>query len=199
MYQVPETRNSLLLRVCDPEDQQAWEEFVGIYQPAVYRIAIARGLQHADALDLVQTVFISVANSIGTWKKRDSSTRFRHWLLRVAKNATLNAVTRKPLDQPLAGSTIDSLWAELPQPDREAESLVELEYRRELFLRAASQVQVDVHRETWKAFELTAIEGMSKEQAARELGKSVGSVYAARSRVMNRMSQIIAEMEDTYQ
>ena len=56
MKEAPETRHSLLLRLQTTCDQQAWDEFVAIYEPLVYRLARAKGLQHADALDLSQEV-----------------------------------------------------------------------------------------------------------------------------------------------
>ena len=69
MKELPETRDSLLLQIQSQENKEAWEEFVEIYRPIIYRVAVSRGLQHADALDLVQTVFVSVANSISRWAK----------------------------------------------------------------------------------------------------------------------------------
>ena len=53
----PETRQSLLLRLKDATQQEAWQEFVDIYEPLVYRLARKRGLQHADAMDISQEVF----------------------------------------------------------------------------------------------------------------------------------------------
>ena len=198
MHDIPETRDSLVFQIKDPDNRIAWEEFVEIYRPVIYRLAVARGLQHADALDLVQTVLISVANSIGRWEKTSPSTRFRHWLLRVARNATINAMTRRPQDQPLAASA-EALFEKIPEPDQATESLMDLEYRRELYLRAAEQVRVDLHPDTWKAFEFTAIDGMSNTDAARELGKSVGAIYAAKSRVMKQLSNRVLELERSYQ
>ncbi|HJN10352.1 MAG: hypothetical protein QGG09_11400 [Pirellulaceae bacterium] len=52
MAQLPETRNSLLLKVRDPADADAWIEFAAIYRPVIYRLARRRGLQDADAEDL---------------------------------------------------------------------------------------------------------------------------------------------------
>ena len=49
---LPNTRESLLIRVRDLRDRDAWNQFVQIYRPAVYRLARARGLQDADAQDL---------------------------------------------------------------------------------------------------------------------------------------------------
>lgn len=52
----PETRESLLIRVRDLQDRDAWDQFVQIYRPVVYRLARNRGLQDADAQDLAQKV-----------------------------------------------------------------------------------------------------------------------------------------------
>ncbi len=194
MQDIPETRESLVLKIRDPHDQQAWDEFVRLYQPVVYRVARTRGLQAADACDLVQTVFIAIAGSIDRWAANDPSVKFRHWLLRVAKNATINALTRRPADQGGAAE----LLAEVEEQNRQSESLIELEYRRELFIRAAEIVRNDVAPDTWKAFELTAIEGLSSESAAAELGKSIGTVYAARSRIIKRLSEVVASLEEQF-
>jgi len=40
---VPETRNSLILRLPDKRDVEAWDQFVTIYEPLVYRLARAKG------------------------------------------------------------------------------------------------------------------------------------------------------------
>ncbi len=48
------TRATLLLRIHDAKDVAAWDEFTEIYGPVVYRVATRRGLQPADAENLVQ-------------------------------------------------------------------------------------------------------------------------------------------------
>ena len=45
---VPETRNSLILRLPDNRDVEAWDQFVSIYEPLVYRLARARGFRDGD-------------------------------------------------------------------------------------------------------------------------------------------------------
>ena len=198
MPELPETRESLLLQIREPENREAWEEFVEIYRPVVYRIAISKGLQHADAMDLVQTVFISVAGSISDWEKHDANSRFRHWLLRVAKNATINAITRRPQDQAAGGSGVVEELGNLPNQNDENARQIDAEYQRQLYLRAAEQVRCNVTPTTWQAFELTAIEGMSIEEAAQELGKSIGSVYASLSRIMKQLASIVSKLEESY-
>ena len=197
MTQFPETRESLILQVKDPANRAAWEHFVDLYRPVIFRIARTRGVQDADAEDLAQQVLIAVAGSIGRWEKSDKSTRFRHWLRRIARNAIVNAMTRRPPDQATGSSSVQDLLSAEPTRDEQTDSLIETELRRELYLRAAKIVRLDINEETWQAFELTVLKNMSGADAARELGKSIGTVYAARSRVMKRLRDAVAELEES--
>ncbi len=43
---------------------------------------------------------------------------------------------------------------------------------------------------------MTVIEGIGNADAAQELGKSIGTIYAARSRVMKRLRIAITEIEE---
>ena len=88
-----------------------------------------------------------------------------------------------------------TLLVEQAEVDPDTESLVDWEYRRELYLQAAKIVSSDVQADTWRAFELTVIDGMSNQSAAEQLGKSVGTIYTARCRIMQRLRSVIAELE----
>jgi RNA polymerase sigma-70 factor (ECF subfamily) len=63
MDEPPGTRHSLILRLRDPADADAWHEFVTLYEPLVYRLARRKGLQDADARDVCQEVFRAVARA----------------------------------------------------------------------------------------------------------------------------------------
>jgi RNA polymerase sigma-70 factor (ECF subfamily) len=193
--QFPETRDSLLVQVRSPANREAWDEFALTYQPVIYRLARHRGLQDADAQDLAQRVLMAVAAAIGRWEKSNESVRFRHWLRRVARNAIVNALSRQPQDRAAGGTSVQELLLEQPDDDPQADAQIELEYRRELYLRAASIVRGDVEPETWRAFELTVIEDRSIDEAAVELDKPVGTIYAARSRIMRRLRKAVQELE----
>ena len=190
MTEFPETRSTLIARVRTPNDREAWEQFVLIYRPVIYRMARRRGMQDADAQDLVQSVLVRVAGAIDGWEKSDPETRFRHWLRRVAKNAILTALSRSPEDVAVGGSNIHEL-VERANLASNVEQELDLEYMREQYLRAAAIVKSVVNPETWRAFELTVIEGKACDEVAVLIGKSIGTVYAARSRVMRRLSEQI--------
>lgn len=195
MHDFPETRDSLLVQVKDPGNQEAWEQFVQMYRPVILRIALAKGFQHADALDLVQQVLFAVSSAIGRYQRNAPNTKFRHWLSRITRNATVNALTRKPRDIASGGSSVMQLLEEMPGRDLATEELITLEYRRELFLQAARIVRSAVSDETWQLFERTVIEEQSIEATARQFNRSVGAVYTARSRVMYRLKEAVQKLE----
>ena len=191
----PQTRASLLVRVRDPADQAAWHEFVEIYWPVIHRLARRKGLQEADADDLAQQVLMSVARSIEQRPHDAARARFRTWLDKIVRNAALNALSRTKPDRAAGGEAHSEVVhnAASREPDSE---LLRLELRREIFRWAARQIEKEFQPDTWQAFWRTAIEDRTCEDVAHELNKGVGSIYAARSRVMKRLQEKVTEYEE---
>jgi RNA polymerase sigma-70 factor (ECF subfamily) len=191
----PETRASLIVRLRDRSDQEAWGEFVVIYRPVVYRLARRKGLQHADAEDLAQQVLSAVANAVDRWEPDERRGRFRTWLYRIAHNLILNALTRRAPDRAAGTGTADDVLAAWPAGDGPASDLVRTEYRREVFNWAARQIRDEFQADTWDAFWRTAVEGRPIADVAATLGKTAGGIYAARGRVMRRLREKVSEWE----
>jgi len=195
---ISDTRNSLLLRLSDKHDIAAWDQFVTIYQPLVFRLARSKGFQDADAYDIVQEVLLAVSNAIHRWEPDPARGRFRDWLFRIARNLMINFLTRRK-HQSLVGSEciaeLIDLQPQATELDPEVTREFELEYRRERFWLAADKVRQQVKPHTWEAFRLTAIEQYSVAAAARELDMKEGSVVVARCRVLARLRTAVAELE----
>ncbi len=190
-----ETRASLILRLADAADMAAWDDCVQIYRPLILRLALKEGLQPADADDLAQEVFSSVAASVNAWLERQDRGGFRAWLLRIARNATVNMLTRRAQRRWGVGGELGAQQlAELPCQNSTSGEF-ELEYRRQVFQWAAAQVRETVAETTWSAFWLTHVEGLSIEHAAQQLGLSHGKVYVARSRIMARLRELVSKYE----
>jgi RNA polymerase sigma-70 factor (ECF subfamily) len=195
MNPAPDTRASLLARIRNPADQAAWHQFVEIYRPLILRLARQKGMQEADAEDVVQDVLVAVAKAVEQREHDRKRAKFRTWLHRVAHNAILNALTR---GRPDRGSGDSALLAVLDGHESHTgpdSDLLRLEYRREVFRWAVRQIRKEFHQATWDAFWLTAVEGRAVEVVAEELAKNPGTIYAARSRVIRRIQEKVTEYE----
>jgi RNA polymerase sigma-70 factor (ECF subfamily) len=192
MGPTPETRYSLILRLSDPADAEAWRAFVSLYEPLVYGLARKKGLQDADARDLCQEVLVAVARAIDRWEPERGS--FRGWLSRIARNLLVNFLTRPHGPRGSGASSVQELLDAQPAADPAATALFETEYRRRVFRWAADEVKGEFTAATWQAFWDTAVGGRSPKEVAEELGLSLGAVYIARSRVLARLRERVGEL-----
>ena len=166
MHEFPETSHSLIARVKDLGDGAAWTEFLGIYQPVVLRMARRRGLQDADAQDVMQQVFLSISRSIEGWIPGDLQPPFRAWLTTIARNAITEALTRRPRDVASGWTSIVDLLKAQPDPQATTAEIL-AEARKELIRWATEQIRSEFREATWNVFWRTAIEGVPIAEVAK--------------------------------
>jgi RNA polymerase sigma-70 factor (ECF subfamily) len=182
-----ETSTSLLERVRQRDDVEAWNRFLDLYAPLIHAWAVRARLQPADAADLLQEVLATLVRQLPTFQY-DPERSFRAWL----KTVTLNcwrARARRARTAPLDGQ-VD------PAVDDPAVEFWESEYRGWLTARALKIMQAEIEPRTWRACWLTAAEGRPAANAAAELGMTVGAVYAARCRVLARLRRELDGLGD---
>lgn len=186
------TRPSLLVRLRDMSNQNAWEDFVRLYTPLIYGYLRQRGLQEADAADVAQEVLKSVAGAIERFTYNPEQGKFRSWLLTITRNKLNNYFARQQRVQFDSGTQVFERLAE--QPSLEELSAWDQDFRRRVFQCACEQARGEVTPKTWQAFWETAVEGRRGEEVAEALGISVGAVYVARSRLTSRLRAIVADL-----
>lgn len=185
----PLTRASLLVQIRDGRNQQAWQEFMQLYGPVVYGFARKRGLQDADAADLMQDVLRSVSLSIVRLDYDRAQGTFRGWLFTVTRNKIFNFLSaRKIRPQGSGDTTTNRLLDNHPQAEDGADTW-EMEYQLRLAAISMERVKGEFQESTWRAFWLTAVEGVAAAEAAKQTGLSAGAVYVAKSRVLARLKE----------
>jgi RNA polymerase sigma-70 factor (ECF subfamily) len=190
----PHTRYSLLARLADADDGAAWRDFETIYQPAIYRHARSRSLQEADALEVVQEVMLAVHRAMDGWRPSNRTGSFRAWLAEAARRVTLQVLRqRDKRDRGAGGDARQGVLAEVAAPSATAVAEDEDE-QRWLFFCAAASVEQEVQPKTWRAFWLAAVDGVSAAAVAAELEMTVGNVYSAKCRVLDRIRRRVAEL-----
>ncbi|MFO0965176.1 MAG: sigma-70 family RNA polymerase sigma factor [Gemmataceae bacterium] len=188
----PETRPSLLARVRDVRDRDAWREFIDLYGPLVYRYGRRQGLQDADAADLTQCVMQALAGRLDYDEGRGA---FRAWLFGVARRQLLKQIERNRRQPRGVGDTTNLLHLE-EHPAPEETAWWDEEYKRRRFLWAVEKVRPHFAEASWQAFWRTAVDGADAKEVSRELGLSIGAVYTAKSRALDRIRKEIAALEE---
>lgn len=189
----PKTRMSLILKLKSDQDVSAWHEFVQIYQPLIYRMAIRKGLQEADALDLIQEVLTRVAKAIETWDPDPGKGSFRAWLATITRNMIVEFFrSQKRLPDTTDRSDIQRLLSNQCTP---VDDSFEREHRRQVFHWAAAKVRAGVEARVWQAFWATTIDAKPIREAAEDLEMSVGAIYIARCRLMAKIRSHVERYE----
>jgi RNA polymerase sigma-70 factor (ECF subfamily) len=177
------TSVSLLQRLRQPGEQQAWKKFVDLYTPLLYYWGRRSGLQEADASDLVQEVLTILVRKLPEFAY-DRHKSFRNWLRTITLNAW-RARQRRRARTPAEATAAD--LTEVPAP--EDDTFWEVEYREQLVARLLEVMRTDFQPITWKACWESAVNGRSAAAVGAELGLSVGAVRAAKFRVLSRLRQ----------
>lgn len=196
MAEPPITRVTLLARLKDGGDTDAWRQFVELYAPVVYGFARKRGLQDADAADMMQEVLRSVARNAEKMEYDPARGTFRGWLYTVARNKIYNFLNGQRHRPRAAGDEasqerLDSLPDRTPAPDEDWEK----EYQRRVSAKAMERVRGEFQPGTWKAFWGTAVDGRAAQDVGAELKMSPGAVYVAKSRVLARLRDEVQRMQ----
>jgi len=112
------TRQSLIIRLRNPRDSQAWEEFYTIYGPLVFRYARRKGLSHDDAEEIQSQIMAAVTQQIGTFEYDKARGGFKNWLRRITHNKIVDLWRRRregEIDTQFLGGIPD----DSPSPDEE--------------------------------------------------------------------------------
>jgi RNA polymerase sigma-70 factor (ECF subfamily) len=194
MPSLPETHYSLLARLVEPGDAAAWSEFTSIYEEAILRYSRNRGLQEADAQEVVQHVLLAVHQAIGDWHPTGRPGSFRAWLARTAHHVCSSTLRdRQKCDRATGGTSVVLRLGEI-EDRNSAVGNEDRDWQQWAFCWAAGQVQREVAPATWRAFWLTAVDGLSPGEVAAQLGIKTGSVYASKCRVLARIRERLREL-----
>ena len=83
--QIYATRSTLLVRLKDLDNQQAWQEFFDVYWTLLFNFARRAGLNESDAEEVVMDTVETVARKIEDFEYNRQTGRFKSWLLTIVR------------------------------------------------------------------------------------------------------------------
>jgi len=196
------TRQSLLSRLRDWQDQDGWREFFDTYWRLIYNVARKSGLRDSQAQDVVQATFIYLSRKMPKFHYEPQRGSFKSWL-RVVTRSRINVYRRSEMArddfmrEPLTGDDGTEASAVDEVPDPAADVLDEVwqrEWEENLMNAASRRLRSKVSAQQLLIFRLAVQGDLPLTQVARKLGVSLAQVYLARHRVGKLLKAEVARL-----
>jgi RNA polymerase sigma-70 factor (ECF subfamily) len=175
----PITRPSLLIRIRNLQDTEAWAEFHNVYAPLLYRYARARGLDHDDAEDIRSTCYETIVRQIATFDYNKEKGGFKAWLRTLADRRVIDRL-RKRREQVAESHDLRELESDEPN----AMALWEQQWRQQHLLYCIELARQRVSEQTFEVFRLLVNEERPVDDVCQQLQMTRNQVYKARSRIL---------------
>lgn len=184
------TRFSLLLRIKDLDNSQAWSEFDSIYRPMLRRFARARGLNDNDTEDLVQHCMLAIHKHIQGFEYDPKKGRFKGWLRTMVGNRVRNFFRDNRFERNAESQDFKRADQAAESPDDTFERLWMEEHLRHCL----EQVRLEVDEITFKAFQRYAIDEESVDAVCQEVGVTAAQLYKIKWKVTQKLSEKMKEI-----
>jgi RNA polymerase sigma-70 factor (ECF subfamily) len=195
------TRDSLLSRLKNRDDQDSWQDFFDTYWKLVYGVAIKAGLTEQEAEEAVQETVITVARRIPEFKYDPAKCSFKTWLLNLTRWRIIDQI-RKRKPQHLVRRRRSDETARTPTIERIADpasldldAVWNEQWEQHLMTLAITKVKQRVSPEQYQIFDLCFFKQWPVKKIAGKLGVSRGAVYLTRHRITGLLKQEVKAME----
>ena len=190
------TRSSVLRAVANTENEAAWRRLFDLYAGFVFSIARSKGLNDADADDIVQVVFTDLARNLPTFQYDRAKGRFRSYLAGLVHWRVTDRLKAGKRDMELMASFEEEAKATGAATDAAFE---EREWQAAALEEALHRIKPEVNPEHYAAFVASTVEGQDTETVMRLYGLSRDNLYQIRKRLTMKLretvEQVIKEMD----
>ncbi len=190
---------STLLVQLQANRPDAWERFVRIYSPMIYRWCRRSGVVADDAADVLQEVLAAVMRHVSEFRRDGPHDSFTAWLAAITRSKVGDHYRRRHgRAEGRGGTTAQRQMAEIPQPPEPSHEAIQPDAEAAACLsrRVLDMIRAEFEPATWQAFWRTAVEGQSPALVAEDLQMSTAAVYMAKSRVLRRLRQALGELPE---
>jgi len=183
----------------DAANEPAWEAFDARYRPILVGFARNLGLTDSDAADVAQETLVRFIQDYREGKYDRTKGRLGAWLVGIARYRILDLRRKRSTRHEVqSDGAVANAVGDL-DPDR-LQAAWDAEHRQAIMREAMTELRqtTKTDERTIRAFELVVAHGRAPQQVAEELSISVHDVYLAKSRVAQRLREIVERLESTY-
>ena len=177
-----------LLKCLAANDQNRWARFYRDYAPWIESTLLKRGVQHADAEEIVHDTLVDLVKIMPTYKyDKTNKGAFRSLLFKIAQNKAMDRFRKASAE----GRKMERFAAEPLMPNEE-------DWRRETFNIALRRVFADksIGKTSKIAFRRFVQLEEPAEVVASDLNISVNNLYQIRSRIKERIAEEVESIQE---
>lgn len=194
------TRQSLIQRLRDRDDQKSWREFFNTYWKLIYGTALKAGLTREEAEEVVQETMITVANMLDGFEYDPDRSSFKNWLLHKTRWRIIDQVRKRPkapLERaPDRGDTSRTpVHERIPDPESlNYQDIWDAEWQRNLMDVALERLKQQVKPRHFQIFDLYVLKHWSVADVRRTLNVSAAQVYLVKHRLTGLLKKEIQRL-----
>ena len=195
------TRQSLLSRLKNWDDQDSWRDFFDTYWRLIFNLARKAGLSDAEAQDIVQETVLSVARNIEGFRYDPAVCTFKSWMLQITRWRIANQKKKRQreerrVEQPVNASDETAAIERIADPAGfDLESIWDEEWRKNLLTAALERVRRRVDPEQFQIFHLHCLEQWPVSKVAATLGVSAARIYLVKYRLGGLLKKELSRLE----
>lgn len=190
------TRQSLIARLHDWDDQRRWQEFFETYWQLIYHVACRAGLKDDEAQEVVQETCIAVAKNVTKYDPKAGP--FKAWLLHMARWRITDQFRRRAKNRlgRSVDDTRDTATLDRLPGDGEAafERVWDEEWQRGALEMALTRLKRKVSAKHYQIFDCAGLKGWSASKTAKSLGVNIAQVYLVKHRLKGMLKKELGEL-----
>lgn len=185
----PSTHMTLIGRIADADDTEAWNEFWVTYSPLILRFCQRRQLQFEDAQDVCQNAIQSMRGSLATYDPNKG--RFRYWFSQVIRREIIKH--RKKQQKAGCGVGGDACFEE----NLDAEDLDwNEEFNKLIVNNALARIKAEFDDQEWMVMEQVVLRGRKPRDVVSEIGCDAPSISRMKYRLIKRLKEVVQFLAD---
>jgi RNA polymerase sigma factor (sigma-70 family) len=191
------TSYTLLDRIKNPSDEQAWKEFVSIYDQYIYNILRHIRIPEADARELCQDIIVKLWKKIPEFAYNKDRGKFRNWLGSIIRNDANTYFSKNKKKNELIDEHGDSEIHQHANPNStyDLDKVITEEWNYHLSNLAWESVKPHFKENTLEIFKLY-MEGKSNKEISEACNIKERSVKTYILRIRNHLKEEISKINE---
>jgi RNA polymerase sigma-70 factor (ECF subfamily) len=193
------TRGSLLVRMQNMDDTDAWETFYQRYSALIFSFSLKRGCSEQMCNDVLQETMVTLMRIMPKFEYNRKKGQFRSYLLKIVHNHIINAYRRdkkyllvEPDDHALSASAANADKT----PQQQVCDEWDKEWQQHLMRIALDRVADRLTPKTMEVFRMYVLEQTPVNEVCEKMDVNRNTVYQHRARVIRMLQEEIAGLQE---